>query len=155
MRRLEREITDAAELQAVLARATVLHLAMVDDGRPYVVPLNFGYADGCLYLHGAREGRKMDILRRNERVAFSLFCDEAIIPGSGPAGCNFTSRYRSIMGEGRAEIIEGSEAKRKALDIILGHYARGPFEYVEENIERTCVFRVVITSMTGKKANVS
>ena len=87
MRRYEREMADKAELEAVLAKATVVHLAMVDEGRPYVVPMNFGYADGCLYLHGAKEGRKMRILRRNPAVCFNLFTDEAILPGPGPAGC--------------------------------------------------------------------
>lgn len=154
MRRSEREITDRAELDAVLRKAAVVHLAMTDAGQAYVVPLNFGYADGCLYLHGAHEGRKMDILRRNPHVAFSLLCDEAVIPGKGPAGCNFTSRYRSVIGQGRVEMVEGDDERRKALDIILDHYAPGPFEYAPAALAKTCVFRVVITSMTGKKANV-
>ena len=153
MRRHEREITDTAELHAVLRKATVVEVAMVDQGRPYVVPLNFGYADGCLYLHGAREGRKVSILRRSPAVCFNAFTDEAIIPGAGPASCNFTSRYRSVTGEGRVEFLDGDDAKRQGLDVILGHYASGPFTYAPEAIAKTCVFRVVIESMTGKKAN--
>ena len=74
---------------------------------------------------------------------------------SAPAStaCYFTRRYRSITGEGRAEFIEGDDAKRKALDIILAHYASGPFVYDPAILERTCVFRVVVDSMTGKKAH--
>lgn len=153
MRRHEREMTDLPELEAALAQATVVHLAMADEGRPYVVPLNFGYADGCLYLHGAREGRKMDILRRHPVVCFNLITDEAVVPAAGPAGCNFTSRYRSITGEGRVEFLDDDAARRRGLDIILGHYAPGPFTYQPEVLARTCVFRVVVVSMTGKKAN--
>jgi nitroimidazol reductase NimA-like FMN-containing flavoprotein (pyridoxamine 5'-phosphate oxidase superfamily) len=153
MRRHEREITSQAELNAVLQAATVVELAMVDEGSPYVVPMSFGFADGCLYLHCAKQGRKIDILRRNPQVCFNLFCDDAIIRGPAPAGCNITSRYRSITGEGRAEFIEGDDAKRKALDIILAHYASGPFVYDLAILERTCVFRVVVESMTGKKAH--
>ncbi len=154
MRRQERAITDKVELDAVVAGATVVNLAMVDDGRPYVVPMNFGYADGCLYLHCATEGRKVSILRRNPNVCFNLFTDAAIIPSAGSNGCSFTSRYRSVIGEGRVEFLDGDDAKRHGLDIILAHYAAGPFSYRPEALARTCVFRVVIEAMTGKKANV-
>jgi uncharacterized protein len=151
MRRSERAITDLAELEAVLRSATVVSLAMVDDGRAYVVPMNFGYSHGCLYLHGAKDGRKMDILRRSPQVAFSLYCNDAIVPGL--KGCQWTSRYRSVMGEGHVEMLEDEPAKRQAFDIILAHWGPGPFEYDPSTIEKTCVFRVVVTSMTGKKAD--
>lgn len=154
MRRTEREITDRAELEAVLARATVVHLAMADQGRPYLVPLNFGYADGCLYLHGAREGRKMAILRRSPRVCFNVVTDDVIVPGSPSSACGFSTRYRSVTGEGRVEFIEDDASKREALDILMGHYSPGPFVYDPSVLARTCVFRVVIETMTGKKANV-
>jgi uncharacterized protein len=152
MRRSERAITDAAELEAILRKAAVVTLAMVDDGRAYAVPMNFGYAQGCLYLHGAKDGRKMDLLRRNPLVSFSLYCDEEVVPG-GAKGCRWTSRYRSVIGEGRVEMLEDEPSKRKAFDILLKHWGPGPFVYDESTIERTCVFRVVVTSMTGKKAD--
>jgi hypothetical protein len=117
--------------------------------------MNFGYANGCLYLHGAAEGRKVGILRRNPAVCFNLFTDAAIIPGSGSNGCSYTSRYRSVTGEGRVELLDNDDAKRRGLDIILAHYAAGQFMYRPESLAKTCVFRVVIEAMTGKKANVS
>lgn len=152
MRRTERQITDLAEMERVLRGATVVHLAMVDEGRPYVVPLNFGYADGCLYLHGASEGRKMAVLARNPRVSFCLYTDNELVRGT--KGCDWSARYRSVIGEGHVEILEGDDARRRGLDIILKQYATGTYEYRPETLERTCVFRVVIDSMTGKKANV-
>lgn len=153
MRRQDREIRDAAEIEAILARATVVHVAMVEMGQPYVVPMNFGFADGCLYLHCAREGRKVRALRANPAVCFNVFADDALLPGAPPFGCSFTSRYRSVTGEGRAEFIEDAAAKRKALDIILAHYAPGPFEYADKAVAATCVIRVAVATLTGKKAN--
>ena len=154
MRRRDREITDPAEIEAVLREGAVVHLAMADGARPYVVPMNYGYADGCLYLHGAKAGRTVDILRRHPAVCFDVVIDDAVIAGPPPAGCNSTSRYRSVIGEGRAEFIEGNDAKRQALDIFMAHYASGRFHYGEQALEQTCVFRVVISAMTGKKAHV-
>ena len=72
MRRKDREITDREEIRAILERARVLHLGINAGGRPYVVPLHYGLAwsDGLpvFYVHGAREGRKLDLLRRDNRV---------------------------------------------------------------------------------------
>jgi nitroimidazol reductase NimA-like FMN-containing flavoprotein (pyridoxamine 5'-phosphate oxidase superfamily) len=153
MRRAERQITDRTEIEAILRRAKVLNLAMADNGRPYVVPINYGYADGCLYFHGAREGRKMALLRRDPHVAFSVFCDDAVIEGA--QACDWSSRYRSVVGEGRVEILERAEDKRRALDAFMSQFHPGPHIYKEEAAEKTCVFRVVITSMTGKKANLA
>ncbi|HNU36390.1 MAG TPA: pyridoxamine 5'-phosphate oxidase family protein, partial [Methanomassiliicoccales archaeon] len=68
MRKAEREIMDQGELEEVIRRAEVCRLAMVDDGKPYIVPMNFGYRNGCLYFHCAKEGRKLDVLRENPKV---------------------------------------------------------------------------------------
>ena len=66
MTRREREITDINEINRILDTCKYLHLGLVDDGKPYVVPMNYGIdhddADGHLivYLHGANTGRKLD-----------------------------------------------------------------------------------------------
>ena len=43
MRRSDKEITEFAEKLKVLDRCDVIRLGMVDDGKAYVVPVNFGY----------------------------------------------------------------------------------------------------------------
>ncbi len=64
MRRQEREIRDEAEIQEILEKGLVCRLGLYDGQYPYVVPLNYGYRNGCMYFHCAREGRKIDILKR-------------------------------------------------------------------------------------------
>ena len=56
MRRKDKEITDPALLSAILREAFVCRLGLAGDGEPYVVPVNFVYSGGCLYLHSACEG---------------------------------------------------------------------------------------------------
>ena len=74
MRRSDREITDLNKIISIINDCKVIHLAMLDDGEPYLLPLNFGYTyeDGAFsfFCHSAREGRKLDILRKNPTVAF-------------------------------------------------------------------------------------
>ena len=78
MRRNDREITDLNEILSIINSCKVIHLAMIDAGEPYLLPLNFGYAceNGAFsfFCHSAREGRKLDILRKNSTVAFEMDC---------------------------------------------------------------------------------
>ena len=90
MRRTDREITDSTEIRGILERAKIVHLGMVDGGRPYVVPLHYGFewdeGDLTLWCHGAREGRKLDVLRVNHTVFVEIDCDAELAPG-GDVAC--------------------------------------------------------------------
>ncbi len=150
MRRSERELTSRAEIDAILARAPVVRLAMVDGGEPYVVPLNFGYDGARLICHSAGAGRKIEILRRNPRVCFEATVDEAVVTGS--VGCKSSAKYRCVIGYGTVRFIEGREEKIRALDALMGKFAPGPFSYAEEQLAKTTVFDIEIESVSGKKA---
>ncbi len=151
MRRKEREITDKDLLESVIARAIVCRLGLCRDNMPYVVPVNFGYKDDCLYIHSSLQGLKMDILRVNANVCFEIDVDLELVPARKP--CDWTLRYRSVIGFGTAAIVEDPLEKRKALDIIMDHYG-GLSEdpYPEPVIKKVGIIRVDIESMTGKKA---
>ena len=107
----EREVTDLQEIIRILDTANILHLGMVDGDEPYVIPMNYGYTmcDGelTLYLHGATTGRKLDLIRKNPKVCFSLECDVAPFEGNLP--CQYGTVYSSVMGRGIAEIVEDVE----------------------------------------------
>ncbi len=150
MRRSEREITDPAVMEDVLSRATVCHLGLCDDEQPYVVPMNFGYENRTLYFHSATEGQKLDILRRNNRVCFQVDTDVEIVVGD--TGCNCRTRYRSVIGFGLATFIEDPAEKRRALVVLMRHYASGTFVFPDDAVAGMCVFRVDIARMTGKQA---
>ncbi|HNU36204.1 MAG TPA: pyridoxamine 5'-phosphate oxidase family protein, partial [Methanomassiliicoccales archaeon] len=81
MRKAEREIKDQGELEDVIRRAEVCRLAMVDDGEPYIVPMNFGFRKGTFYFHCAKEGRKLEVLRKAPRVCFELEAGVQLVRG--------------------------------------------------------------------------
>ena len=72
MRRTDRAVTDNRQIQSIIEQAKVVHIGMIDNDRPYVVPMQYGFvfADGqlTLYVHCAKEGRKLDIIKKNLRV---------------------------------------------------------------------------------------
>lgn len=150
MRRKEKEIAEREILDEILHKAPVCHLAMSDKDQPYVVPLNFGYHDNALYFHCAQEGRKLDILKRNNRVCFEVDVDHELVKGE--SACEWGMKGRSVVGIGKAYLIDDTAGKQQALEIIMKHYgAPEPFSYKEKGFEKALIIKVEIESMTGKK----
>lgn len=150
MRRKDWEINDIAVIEGIIRKGQVCRLALSENGLPYIVPLCFGYKNNNLFFHTAREGKKLDILRKNNNVCFEIDTDQELLKGK--KACDCSMKYRSVIGFGKAELIEDIESKRKALDIIMQNYLEGSFEYPEESIQNTVIIRVEIESMTGKKS---
>lgn len=150
MRRHEREIREETEIHEILEKALVCRLGLYDGRYPYVVPLNYGYRDGRLYFHSAREGRKIDILKNNDRVCIEVDIDSRIVRDDAP--CRWAAKYRSVIGFGRARIVDDEAEKKAALDVIMAHYGGQGGEYDEKSLQRTCVIEVVIENTTGKQS---
>jgi nitroimidazol reductase NimA-like FMN-containing flavoprotein (pyridoxamine 5'-phosphate oxidase superfamily) len=149
MRRKDREITDEAALRAIMEQAPVCRIGLSDGETPYVVPLNFGLGERCLYFHCARQGRKLDIIGRNNRVCFEMDILHKVYRHEAACGCS--TRFDSVIGVGRALLVEEPVEKKLALDRIMEHYGyAGPFTYPEEMVAKTAVIRIDIESMTGK-----
>jgi len=150
MRRKDKEIKDQKEIESILRKADVCRLAFCDNDTPYIVPVNFGYKDHCLYFHSAKEGKKIDILRNNNKVCFECDVDVELVK-TGHA-CDWTTKYYSVIGQGKAFFLEDGEEKQKALDVILAHYSDDQYEYNEKAMNSIAVIKVEIESMTGKKS---
>lgn len=149
MRKKEMEITDTAAIESIILKSSVCRLAMSENDRPYIVPLCFGYEDNALYFHSAREGKKVDMLRKNSKVCFELDTDHEIVSDESP--CKWTMKYRSVIGNGKASLIHDPEAKRQAFDIIMHHYSDKVSAYSEAGLDNSLIIKIEIESMTGKQ----
>jgi len=150
MRKKEREITDLSEIEGIIQKAKVCRVAFVDGNEPYIVPVNFGYERGALYVHGADAGHKIEILKKNNRVCFEMDEDVVIVPGD--KACGFCAKYRSAIGSGKASILKKDEEKLHGLNVIMKHYAGREFEFTKKEVDSVLVWKVEIDSLTGKKA---
>jgi len=150
MRKAEREIKDPAELEDVIRRAEVCRLAMVDDGEPYIVPMNFGYRDGRFYFHCAREGRKLDVLRKNPKVCFELETDVHMVKGE--KACHWSTSYESGIGWGSASILLDEKEVREGLEVLMSHYIEGPHDFDPRSLSLTALIKVKVERMTGKRS---
>jgi uncharacterized protein len=148
MRRNDREIKDIKEINGIIRRCRVCRLAMCEDGQPYIVPLNFGYDGRFLYFHAAPEGRKIDIIKKNNRVCFEFDILHDIVTAQQPCDCG--AKYESVIGSGTAEIVDDLEAKKEALEWIMRQYENGTWDFPEEILKKTLIFRVSILEISGK-----
>jgi nitroimidazol reductase NimA-like FMN-containing flavoprotein (pyridoxamine 5'-phosphate oxidase superfamily) len=151
LRRKEKEITDIKEIESIIQKSQVCRLALADEGLPYIVPLCFGYKNKMLYFHSAKEGQKIDILRRNLQVCFEFDIDARI--RSGKTACAWGMAYKSVIGYGTASLVEDPEEKQKDLDIIMRQYSEGELEYSAKALAEMLVIKVDISRMTGKKSD--
>lgn len=151
MRKANQEIRDPQILEQILQGSVICRVAMTDGDVPYLLPFNYGYSDGYIYIHSAPEGKKIDLLRRQNRVCFELEDDVEIIRGK--QACNWSTRYRSVVGYATVDILTGEEEKRQGLEIIMRqHGAPGLLAFNPENIGRMVILRLRITFMTGKQS---
>jgi len=149
MRRSEREITDFNDIVDVFRRSDTVRLGLFGAEYPYVVPLSFGFevADGkiVLYIHGANEGFKHDLIASNSKV-----CAEVdIFHGYAQSERGITTKYESAIGFGYAEKVVGDEAVR-GIDLLLARCGFEGFEYGREAVGGLTVYRVVLESVHCK-----
>lgn len=148
MRRKEKEIKDMSLIEAVIKQSQVCRLAMVDQDKPYVIPMSFGY-DGSLYFHSALEGRKIEVLKKNPQVCFEF--DEVTKLVKNKDACEWGMAFKSVIGEGEAVFVEDITQKAHGLGVIMAQYSNRSFEFPKESMEKTAVIKVVITRITGKQ----
>ena len=154
MRRADREVTDYQQIQSIIEQAKVVHIGMLDNDRPYVVPMQYGFvfSDGTLtlYVHCAKEGRKLDILKKNPRVFIELETNVAIVSG-GDIPCKYGSEYASVMGDGTAVIVEDVAEKIVGLQLMMKTQSARDFEITEQMATSVTVLRIDVPCVTAKR----
>ncbi len=152
MRSAKKEIVDREELHRILDEAKVMHLGMLDGERPYIVPLNFAREGEELWFHAAKAGHKLDCLRAAPAVCVEV--DNLIGVRTGPRACDdWSSAYESVIGFGKAEILEDPAEKLRGLRALMGKYSgREDWEFSDASVRGTAVVRIRLESLTGKRS---
>lgn len=157
MRRQDREIKDPSIILDIIHSLPIGHLAMNDAGRPYGVTMNY-YSEldsdrnAVLYFHGAKEGRKAEILTRDPHVYFFAERDDGPKVIVRPNGMrSVTNLYVSVAGEGVMKPVEAFDEKRRILLAMANVFSEEPFEFLPDAVvEMTAVWKLVLNNVTGK-----
>lgn len=152
MRKARQEIKDRQILEEILSGAIICRVAMLDGGRPYIIPFNYGYSDACLFIHSAPEGKKIDLLKQNPEVCFEV--EDKMEITKGDKACDWSTRYRSVVGYGEVAILSDGQSKQHGLEVIMAqHGAPELIEFNQKNLDRMVILKLSISSMTGKQSS--
>ncbi|MEA3463102.1 MAG: pyridoxamine 5'-phosphate oxidase family protein [Bacteroidota bacterium] len=152
MRKARQEIQNHEELEEILQGAIICRVAMIDGKRPYILPFNYGYSKGCLYIHSAPEGKKINLLGKNNQVCFEV--EDTFEITKGEMACDWSTRYRSVVGYGTIDILSDKAGKQHGLEIIMAQH--GPphlIDFNQKNLDRMVILKLTISSMTGKQSS--
>lgn len=154
MRRRDREIKEFDEIVKIIKKCDSLVLGLNDEGYPYLVPLNFGMdiEDGQLYLyfHCAKEGKKLDLIQKDNRATFEMDCNHNFILYEERMSC--TMGYESVIGQGTIEIV-AEDKKYDTLKILMRQYHAEDFQFNTDMIKVTTLLRLKVEKLTGKRRN--
>ena len=148
MRRFRQELSESESID-ILKRGKVAVMAVAgDDGYPYAVPVNYVYDEGCIYVHSASEGHKIDALKREPKCSVCIVDKDDVVPEK------FTSYFRSVIAFGEAEFIASEEAKIRALRLLCEKYSPGldPMNEINKSLKAVTVIRIQLKRITGKEA---
>ncbi|MCR4746222.1 MAG: pyridoxamine 5'-phosphate oxidase family protein [Lachnospiraceae bacterium] len=155
MRRKDREITDINKILKIAADCKILHMALFDGEYPYIVPLHYGYSyeevenTFTFYMHGAKEGHKLDLIKQNPNVCIEMETDVEPVSG-GDIPCNYGSEYASIIGRGTAELVDDVNEKINGLNLLMLNQTGRQFEMNEKMAAAVAVIKVTIKDFSAK-----
>ena len=145
-------ITDPAEIEAIIRKCPYCTVGITDsEGNPYVIPMNFAYRDGIIYLHSGPTGSSIDMLARNNRVCITFSVDHELVFQHPKVACSYRMRAKSVICRGRVNFIEDPEEKREALNILMRHYSSREFVYSDPAVKNVKIWEIPIDSVTAKE----
>lgn len=148
----EYEILGQNKITEILQNGKIAHIGMIDNGLPYVVPMNYGYIFKektlTLYLHSGKKGKKLNILEENPNVFVEI--DTDIIPFEGKTPCQYGMSYYSIMANGKAKIIDDIQEKIYALKLLMKAQTNKDFEINQAMANSVAVIKIEINNYTAK-----
>ena len=150
MLRKDKCIRNEYEIEDIINRSIVCRIGLCDNGIPYIVPVNFVYENNTLYIHSANRGKKIDIIKKNNNVGFEIDIDVEFVKKEDPCEC--TMKYRSVIGFGKAYIVDGENEKKRIMNLMTRRYLGKTYNFSDEEIDSVTIVKIVIEEVTGKKS---
>ena len=147
--------TKKEQIEQIIRMCKVCFVGMADtDGTPYVLPMNFGYRDGIVYLHSAQEGRSISVLERNPHVCITFCTDAQLVFQNVEVACSYRMRSASVIGWGKVRFEEDFDQKTEALNILMEQYSDRPFSYGAPAVRNVKIWVVELEEISCKEFGV-
>lgn len=136
-------ITDPVQIEGIIRKCTHCSVGMIDlQGNPYVIPMNFAYHEGAVYLHSGPEGGKMLMIEKNPNVCITFCEGHELVYQSKQIACSYSMKARSVMCRGKVRFIEDIDEKRRLLDIFMLQYTDNECGYAEASVRNVKLWEV-------------
>ena len=156
MRRKDREVLDEVKIDKFIRNCDCCRIGFYDkeNNEVYIVPLNFGYSHvdnkRVFYFHGAKEGRKIELISKTKKVGFEMDSNHELIIGK--MACNYSERYQCVMGTGLISFVEDKDEKIAALnEIMFQSTGKKDWDFPEPMLNGVVVFKIEVTSLSAKE----
>lgn len=148
MRRKDLEIKGKDKILEIIKKCRSLRLGMIADGKPYVIPMIFGYCwdeeQLFLYLHSGLKGRKEQGLKEGDILFFEMDADEGLM-GQGTLANTYSRAFSAVMGEGTIEYARNEREKIEFFKYMMFHQTgRDDFSFEAAYLAVTKVFRIKV-----------
>jgi nitroimidazol reductase NimA-like FMN-containing flavoprotein (pyridoxamine 5'-phosphate oxidase superfamily) len=152
------EIQSKDKIIQFLNSQPVGRIASLDsNGYPQIIPMNFVYHDGAIYMHSHPFGEKLDNIRRNPNVGFEVDQHICFLPSyyfHPTDASQADTLYISVVMKGKAEIVHDNEEKATALNALMEKYQReGRYETLDSNmpsVHEVAIIKVIPKDTHGK-----
>ena len=121
-----------------------------DEGYPYAIPINYLYDEenNRIIFHGAKAGHKVDSLKKNDKICFTVYGNETIKEES------WAPYLQSVVIFGKCRLVENKDDTISMLNkFALKYYPN--VEMVNKEIEFSGrgvqMFEIEIEHMSGKE----
>ncbi len=152
MRKVNQAIHEPDELAEIIQSSNLVYVAFPDKEVPYLLPFNYGFDNGILYIHSAGEGKKQKFTEQAGKVGFLIVQGGETL--KDPQACKWSTRYRSVCGEGYIEREDEAEKKEAALRIIMKHHgADGNPVFEQKQVDSIVIWKIIPEKLTGKKSS--
>lgn len=119
-----RALDNPRDLIDIIEKCDVCYVSMVDnENKPYVIPMNFGFAENTILLHGAKQGKKIDILKNKPQVCIVFSTDHQLRWQNEDVACSWSMKYRSVLAYGKVEFIDDHKEKEVLLHQFMKSYS--------------------------------
>lgn len=154
VRRTDREIVEYKQILEIIEKCDCCRIGFYDGHEVYIVPLNFGYEFKedklILYFHGAKEGRKIDLIRKVVSVGFEMDTNYKL--HKSDTACSHSARFDSIIGNGTISMIESITERKFALEkLMLKATHKVDWSFTEEMLNSVCIFKIEVTKLSCKR----
>ncbi|HHU58111.1 MAG TPA: pyridoxamine 5'-phosphate oxidase family protein [Bacteroidales bacterium] len=144
--------TDQATIEAIIRKCDICFIGVVTpENQPYVLPMNFGYEEGLIYLHSAPEGRVIRALEQKADICITFSTDHALAFQHPEVACSYRMKSKSVVAFGRVAFVDDMDEKRKALDIIMRQYSDKTFSYSDPAVRNVKIWKVAVDDISCKE----